>query len=105
MLQIANPNELNPVQTVHAQHGPPGRMRTHVELMEPVTVFVIAKKMALKVMNAPAKVPKSFNVLRKNVLTLFVTAPSVVTRTVQRMAFAQVRFTLHGFILDNTILF
>ena len=73
-------------------------------LVEPVSVFVNAKKMALKVMNAPAKLPKLLIVLLEHALTKLVTVPLVVTRTVQRMAFVQVKFTFHSFTLDNTIL-
>ena len=63
--------------------------------------------MALKVMNVPTKMaehPKSLNVPRKNALTLFVTATSKVPHSVQRVAFAQVKFNFNGFVKDDKLL-
>ena len=62
--------------------------------------------MALKVMNVPTKMaehPKSLNVPRKNALTLFVTATSKVPHSVQRVAFAQVKFKFNGFVEDHKL--
>lgn len=52
-------------------------------------------------MNVPTKMaehPKSLNVPRKNALTLFVIATSKVPHSVQRVAFAQVKFKFNGFV-------
>ena len=58
MLQIVNLSELKLVQMAHVQHGPPGRIRTPVNLMELVSVLVIVKKMELIALTAPEKVQK-----------------------------------------------